>query len=315
LLNDIEAQDFPHQQIEVILIDSLSTDSTKKILRRFAKTAKSFHKVVVLDNPGRFQPQGWNVAVENFTGDALIRVDAHARIPADFVRLNAATLEAGQDVCGGVRPTISQESGPWQETLLLAEESAFGSSPASYRRAGAGGYVKSLFHGAYRRRVFDEVGLFDERLLRTEDNDFHYRIRRAGFKIFLNPKIHSQQLVRSSLGQMLQQKQANGSWIGRTLFISPRCLSLFHFVPLVFVLALIALAAVGLTFSWIPFFVLVGVYIIANIFIIIKSIIVSNHKNPSMLALPLVFLLIHLASGFGSLLGLIEGLFGGLPSR
>ena len=91
----------------------------------------------------------------------------------------------------------------------------FGSSIASYRREGKKSYVKSVFHGAYRRKVFEDVGGFNEALGRTEDNELHYRIRRKGYKICFHPGIHSRQHVRSSLKEMVRQKYSNGYWIGR----------------------------------------------------------------------------------------------------
>ncbi len=65
----------------------------------------------------------------------MIRVDAHASIPPEFVRKNVEILESGEMVSGGPRPNMIDESTPWKETLLLAEQSMFGSSMASYRRS------------------------------------------------------------------------------------------------------------------------------------------------------------------------------------
>ena len=189
LLEDIKSQDYDHTKMEIVLIDSMSTDSTKEIMNDFQQQEKDFKKIQVLDNPGKKQAAGWNVAINNFSGDVMIRVDAHASIPREFVRKNVEILETGEMVSGGPRPNIIDESTPWKETLLLAEQSMFGSSMASYRRSQKKQYVKSLFHGAYRREVLEKVGGFDEQLGRTEDNEFHYRIRKAGYKICYSPGI------------------------------------------------------------------------------------------------------------------------------
>ncbi len=60
--------------------------------------------------------------------------------------------------------------------MLLAEKSIFGSSIAPYRRNIGKRYVSSIFHGAYSREVFENTGLFNENLARTEDNEMNYRI-------------------------------------------------------------------------------------------------------------------------------------------
>ena len=135
-------------------------------------------------------------------------------------------------VVGGVRPNIVDEETQWKDTLLLAESSMFGSSIAPYRNGGNGTgekiYMKSLFHAAYRREVFDKIGHYNESLARTEDNEIHYRMRKAGFKLRFCPDIISYQHTRSSLPKMLKQKYANGYWIGKTSKVCPGCLSIYQ---------------------------------------------------------------------------------------
>ncbi|MEG0026685.1 MAG: glycosyltransferase family 2 protein [Raoultibacter sp.] len=314
LLNDIRQQDYPHDLLEIILVDGGSDDETKNIMLQFAHNERSFRAVVVLDNPRRIQAAGWNRVIRAAAGDAVIRVDAHASLPVHFVSANAQTLMDGHDVCGGTRPTAvpKQDETPWRETLHRAEESAFGSSVADYRKALQPGYVTSVFHGAYRVAVFKDVGVFDERLVRTEDNDLHYRIRQRGYKIYFNPEIASVQYVRGSLRKMLKQKYGNGYWIGRTLFVNPRCLQLYHFVPGVFVAACLICAVVGLCASWWPLILLGVLYGVACIALGVKAVIGVKKKNMTMLVLPLVFCGIHVSYGVGTLLGIVRGLFGGL---
>ena len=203
-----------------------------------------FRRVVVLDNPKKTLPSGWNVALREYKGDAIIKVDAHAVIPEDFVSKNVRVLETGEYICGGQRPNIIDKPTPFKETLLLAESSMFGSSIASYRNNPGKTYVKSLFHAAYRREVFEKVGFFNEELVRTEDNEIHYRMRKAGYKLCFDPDIISYQYTRSSLKAMLKQKYANGYWIGKTSKVCPKCLSIYHFVPFAFVSAIIASGSV-----------------------------------------------------------------------
>ncbi|MDR1183828.1 MAG: glycosyltransferase [Coriobacteriales bacterium] len=315
LLENIVAQDYPHERIELLLVDSASTDGTKKLFEEFALKESSFAGIRILDNPARFLPHGCNVALRAYAGDVLIRIDAHARVPVDFARRNVEVLEGGEYVCGGIRPTVLQESTPWGETLLLAENSIFGSSPAAYRRGQERNIVNSIFHGAYRREVFDKVGQYDERLLRTEDNDMSYRIRKAGFRFVRDPAIYSEQFVRSSLRRMLKQKKANGYWIGRTLFISPFCLRIHHLVPALALFIVLALIITGLAFSWIPLLVAVCLYAGADVLITLFSAIRSPKRNMTMLALPLVFVLMHVVYGLGTVQGVLRGLLDVLLSR
>ena len=311
LLRDLASQDFDHSRMEILLVDGGSSDTTKRIMREFAKTDHGFARVVVLDNSKRVQPAGWNVVLGTAWGDAVIRVDAHASLALNFVSRNVEVLESGESVCGGWRDTKVPESldTPWRRTLHLAEEAAFGSSVAAYRRDGEARYVDSVFHGAYRREVVEAVGLFNEQLLRTEDNDYHYRVRKAGYKIRFDPSIRSTQFIRSSFGRMMKQKWGNGYWIGRTLFVQPECVSLFHLAPLVFVLGIITLTSVGVTWSWVPFISCGSLYALLCIILAMRAAFQSGTANATALALPLVFFGIHISYGLGSLQGIFVGLW------
>ena len=122
----------------------------------------------MVDNPKKVLAPGWNNAITHSTGDIIIRVDAHAEIPPEFVENNVRHHEEGEMVTGGARPNIIDGSTPFKQTLLMAESSVFGSSAADFRRNGKKRYVRSIFHGAYRREVFEKVGLFK---LRQPAND------------------------------------------------------------------------------------------------------------------------------------------------
>ncbi len=306
LLKDICKQTYDHSKIEVILVDSNSTDNTKVIMETFKKNnEKEFYGVKVLSNPKKTQPCGWNVVLRNYSGDAVVRIDAHASIPSDFIAKNIATLLGGENICGGFRPNIIDERTPWKETLNLVETSMFGSSIAPYRRQQGKTYVNSLFHGAYRRRVFDKVGLFNECLVRTEDNEIHYRMKKAGFKICFNPEIISYQHTRNNLKGMIKQKYGNGKWIGLTISVAPKCLSYYHFVPFLFVSGLIVCSVLALLGFPLFIEILLLLYSMFD-FVNTVSCFTMRDIRPHFFLLPLLFPLMHLAYGFGTIVGILQ---------
>lgn len=305
LFECIKAQTYPHDKMEIVLVDSMSKDDTKSLMEKFKKENKDFYNIQVLDNPQKKLAGGWNVILKNYHGDAVVRIDAHAEIPEDFVRKNVEVLESGEYVSGGLRPNIIDESTPWKETLLLAEQSMFGSSIAPYRRSEKKTYVKSVFHGAYKREVFDKVGFFNEQLGRTEDNEINYRIREAGYKICYSPDIVSYQHTRNSLKAMLKQKYGNGYWVALTLKACPKCLSVYHFVPFCFVLGIIGtsiLAAFGFPFLA---YLMWGMYWLAAVAMSVLSV-KGVKKTWCQLALPFLFFLLHVSYGIGSLVGMVK---------
>ncbi len=305
LLEDLKKQDYNHNDIEIILVDSNSSDNTKDIMMKFKEINKTFSKVLVLDNPKKILPCGWNIALEASTGDLILRVDAHSTLPNDFISKNVNRIDMGEKIVGGHRISIIDENNAWQKTLLIAEKSIFGSGIATYRRKEREEYVSTLAHAAYSREVFKKVGGYDERLARTEDNEIHYRMKKAGYKFLLDPTIKSYHHARNSLSKMMKQKYLNGYWIGLTMGISPKCFSIYHFVPLVFVLALIFSIIFAFVFSGIPLILLLGAYFTFNILNTIFSII-SEKKHLDYLLLPFIFFLLHLSYGWGTLYGLIK---------
>lgn len=305
LFDDIKAQTYNHSQIEVVLVNNGSTDNTQKVMSNFANNS-DFYDVRVINRERGNQAQGWNTALMNTKGDIIIKVDAHGKIPDNFVENNVNTILQGEAVCGGGRPNIPVKETPWDNTLLVAEECMFGGSFAKYRNPQQNKeYINSIFNGAYRKDVFAKVGGFNEALGRTEDNEFHCRVTQAGFKICCSPDIISYQYIRSSLKGMIQQKYLNGYWIGLTVKKYPKCLSLFHFAPLTLVLGLIACCgflAVG--FPW--FLIALAImYMLFDMYITYNAL-NSGKKNKYMVLLPFIFPALHISYGVGTILGLLH---------
>ena len=305
LFEDINSQTYDHNKIELVLVDNGSTDSTLSVMTNFADSS-DFYNVKVINRERGNQAQGWNTALMNTQGEIIIKIDAHGKIPGNFVENNVNTILQGEYVCGGGRPNIPAKDSQWDNTLLVAEECMFGGSFAKYRNPQQNKeYINSIFNGAYRKEVFAKVGGFNEALGRTEDNEFHYRVTEAGFKICCSPDIISYQYIRSSLKGMIKQKYSNGYWIGLTVKKYAKCLSLFHFAPLALVLGLIfSGVCCAVNFPWFllaltVMYLLFDGYITYNAFN-------SQEKSVHMVLFPLIFPALHISYGVGTIVGLIH---------
>lgn len=309
LLNYIKAQDYPHKDIELILTDNKSTDTTKKIMTEFAlknEAEKDFKSVWVIDSPKNLQAVAWNEALLNAAGDIIIRLDAHSVIPSGFVSANVRNIQSGEYVCGGGRPNKTYKKTSWAYTMLAAEECMFGGTACNYRKVQKEKkYINTVFHGAYRKEVFAKVGGFNEDLGRTEDNELHYRITKAGYKICCCPDILSYQYIRETFCGMLKQKFQNGKWIGLTLGICPRCLSMFYFAPLALVLGYLLFALLAVFGIWLPLVLLTTVYLLFDLFIT-ASAFLNRKVYTAFLLLPFMFPLLHISYGAGTLAGICK---------
>ncbi len=305
LLTDLESQTYPHNLTEIVLIDGKSSDKTKSIMLEFAQRATSFYSIQVLDNPKRIQAAGWNVAITNAQSDVIIRIDAHTHIPPEFTARNMVLQEKGEYVTGGIRPCLIDEPTPWKKTLLEVENSLFGSSIGANRKGKVSGYVKTMFHAAYRKEVFEKVGLFNEQLLRTEDNEMHYRIREAGYKLYCDSDIVSYQYARSSLKRMIKQKYGNGFWVGATLKVCPGCISLYHLVPCAFILGVLFTTILAFFSYW---HLAATMWVAYSIFVFTGTVcaVVNGKSNRWTILMPILFLLLHISYGLGTLRGVFK---------
>ena len=305
LFNDILSQTYPKELTEVVLVNAMSTDKTREIMEKFEGADHGFYSVKIVDNPKKNQASGWNVAISAATGDVIIRIDAHSHIPEVYVAKCIKNIESGEYVTGGPRPCVIENETEWGKLLLETENSLFGSSINKSRRTGEKSYVNTMFHAAYRREVFATVGGFNENLLRTEDNEIHYRVRKAGFKLLFDPESVTYQYARSSLKKTLKQKYGNGYWIGLTLGISPKCLAIYHFVPFCFVLGIIFTTILLFFGLWQLAALMWGLYAlfaVANTVLSLKN----NGFNKFFYIMPFLFLALHVSYGIGTLIGVIK---------
>ena len=302
LLDDLLAQTIANEQIQALLVDSASTDATRQLMLDFA--ARAPFEVKVLDNPKRWLASGINVALSAATGDAIIRLDAHARIPHDFLENNLRALELGEDIVGGC-VAGGKPNTAWENVLRTVDTSRFCGGAAPFRNGGEARYVDTLAYALYRRKVYDEVGLYDERLRRTEDNDMHYRMHKAGYKFFFSPDIISYHAARSTMRGQLRQKWGNGYWIGRTMRIQPRCFAPRHLVPSAFVLALLA-GLLLLPLCTYPLIALLCAYLVCDLYFSVRGAMAQDTgRMLALVTLPFLFFTVHIVYGVGTLAGLI----------
>ena len=303
LLDDLRSQTIACEQIQALLVDSASTDATRQIMLNFAKDAP--FEVKVLDNPKRWLASGINVALRAATGDAIIRLDAHARIPRDFLENNLRALALGEDIVGGC-VAGGQPNTDWENVLRTVDTSRFCGGAAPFRNGGEARYVDTLAYALYRREVYDKVGLYDERLRRTEDNDMHYRMRTAGYKFFFSPEIISYHAARSTMRGQLRQKWGNGYWIGRTMRIQPRCFAPRHLIPAAFVLALLVCLLL-LPISALPMLLVLIPYFLCDLAFSVQGALSQERgKLLALATLPFLFPAVHVVYGLGTLAGMIH---------
>jgi glycosyltransferase involved in cell wall biosynthesis len=294
-IESILKQEPPKGGFELIVVDGMSEDGTREILTRMAETYSCLR---VVDNPDRMTSQAINQAIRAARGAVIIRMDAHTEYAPDYVRQCVAILEkTGADNVGG--PARTKHKGTVQAAVCAAYHSVFSVGGARFHNVDYEGYVDTLPYGCWRREIFDQIGLFDEELVRNQDDEFNLRLTRAGGKIWQSPSIKSWYRPRASLKALFMQYRQYGYWKVRILQKYKIPASVRHLVPGTFVFLLLALLIASLV--WLPalwlFLALVSCYAAANISV---TLIVAAKNGWKLLPLlPIVFVCFHFGYGFG----------------
>jgi len=304
VLKCLLAQDYPHDRMEIIVADGMSTDGTRGIV---SAAAACDSRVRLLDNPRRIMPSGFNFGLKAARGDIIIMMGGHTEIARDYVSTSAALLQKGlADCVGGPIRTVG-ETGVAQ-AISLAMSSRFGVGGSAFRIGCCERkYVDTVAFGAYTRAIMERAGPLDEELVHAQDDEFNYRLRKLGGKILITPELHSQYTSRSSMPSLWRQYFHYGYWKVRILQKHPRQMQLRQFVPAVFVLSILAsliLAVVRPAIGTGMMLLLGGSYLLTMLCVSMSLAFRSEWRLAPVLALS--FPVLHLSYGSGFLVGLAK---------
>jgi cellulose synthase/poly-beta-1,6-N-acetylglucosamine synthase-like glycosyltransferase len=209
----VQAQDWPHDRLEVLVADGMSIDATREILARLAAEDP---RIQLVDNPAHIQAAGLNECIRRARGEIIVRMDAHADYGNDFVRQCVAALErTGADNVGGAARPRARTF--FQSCVATALRSPLGIGGSRYRKADEEGFVESVWPGAFRRQVFERVGLFDPRAITNEDAELNQRIVASGGRVYLSRDVVVHYYPRESARALARQYFRYGQGRARTL--------------------------------------------------------------------------------------------------
>lgn len=304
-IKSIFAQTYPSSQMDIMVIDGRSTDATRTIVQALAE---KWSNVRLLDNPGKIQSIAFNIGVANSSAPYIIRLDAHAEYNEKYIELCIKNLSANNQIgdAGGVCNTLPRHKGLIPEANAILNKSRFGIGGAAFRVGAQAGFVDTVPFGAFPRHVVEEVGGMREDMPRAEDNEYVSRIKKAGYKIYLDPEVISTYYSRDTFSGSVKQMYANGLSIGQLFYVDRSAIGLRHFVPLVFFLSVIV-SAIG-AFFWKPFLWLLILILCAYFICAIGATVISCCKYgwKFFFVLPVLFFSVHCAYGWGTLVGLFK---------
>jgi cellulose synthase/poly-beta-1,6-N-acetylglucosamine synthase-like glycosyltransferase len=305
-LESIVAMDYPPDRIEVLVVDGMSEDRTRDIVN---DCVRRYPRIRLLDNPRRILASAWNVGIRHARGDVIVALNAHTLFESDYIATCVHYLgrypEA--DYVGGIVRTLPQEDTPVGRAVALVLSHPFGVGGSRFRTgAKAPVWSDTAAFGGYRREVFDEVGLFNEELVRSQDMELHLRLKKAGKRTLLVPAMVGNYYTRTRVPHFLRYCYINGFWLTYPLRFTATMFSLRHSVPMLFVASLVASLLAGSVSPearWVAL-AIGGAYVVTNLAVSAAAAI-STRTPAHLLLLPVVFASLHVLYGVGSLAGLV----------
>jgi len=278
---------------EIYFIDGGSIDCTIQIIKI---AAAQNPRIKLLFNPNKYVPFALNLGIQNSKGDPIIRLDAHTVYSKDYcIRILEVFKETNADIVGG--PMIKKGVTLFQKAVAYCTSTSLGIGNSKIHQSDYSGISDHVYLGAWRRELFSEIGYFDVRLIRNQDDEFHYRAKSRGKKIFLSSKIKSEYFPRNSIKKLFTQYFQYGLFKPLVLKKVSSEFKYRHIIPSIFVIYLITMPLwyknIFLCLVFFTYFLLVTIF--AQLAIL---------SFRSKILCLIIYPTIHIAYGLGFLIGL-----------
>ena len=302
-LQGICAQKGVTEPIEILVVDGMSSDGTREILAAWRARDP---RVKLVDNPRQIVPTGLNEGIARARGEFIAIVSAHAEYAHDYLsECLRIQRESGADNVGGPAQAVGRTR--LQQAIALAFNSPYSSGGARWHDLQYAGYVDTTSTGFYRRSKLIDIGLYDEELVRNQDDELNLRLTRSGGRIYQSPTIRYRYYPRDSLGKLFRQYFQYGYWKVRVIQKHRVPASIRHVVPVAALLLTLALAIAGFWSrpAWTLLLTLAALYLIG---LLVATALVCHKNSAWRLApvLPAAFFCCHAGYGTGFLAGLVD---------
>lgn len=306
-LDSILSSDYPLDRLEILVVDGMSTDGTSRILSSYSER---YSNIRVIENPKRITPAAFNRGIESARGELILIMSAHATYAPDAIRkLVRYSAEFGAENVGGIWKVLPRDNGYIGRGIAFALSHVFGIGGARYRlvdERSEPAWVDTAAYGCYRREVFEKIGLYNEDLVHSQDIELNLRLKSAGGRTLLAPDVVIHYYARTKLSAFAKHNFRNGQWVILPFAYSEVMpVAWRHLVPLAFAGSLLV-SGIGALFSPISMLLFAGIlftYLLAN-FAASALIARREHDVRYLFVMPIVFGILHLCYGFGSVWGL-----------
>lgn len=289
-------------EISVFVVDGMSDDGTRDIVTNLKS---KYSTLDLVDNKKELTPFAFNLGI--YAGgkvDYLQIVGARHILSENYLIRCIKKLQEDESTwCVGGR-IINEFINADSKTIAKAMGTSFGMGIGNFRTLQESGFTDTVTSPMYPYWVFEKIGFFDEELIRNQDDDFNYRVSKAGGKIYYDHEISLKYYVRGSFEGLYRQFFQYGYW---KVYVNKKhkaVTTLRQLAPPLFVLYLFTLV-----FSPILGDVLAMIYslpITAYLILVIYKGFELGKKEGDTWNVILSFVTMHFSYGLGYLNGLLH---------
>jgi glycosyltransferase involved in cell wall biosynthesis len=295
-------QKLERYSLEIIVVDGMSQDGTREILYDLSSNNKNIR---IFDNPARITPVALNIGIRNSVGKYVAILGAHAEISDDYFKLNLELMDRLPDVSCTGGPIISRGKNDFAKAAAISMSSFIGVGNAKHRFPEYEGYAEMACFPFFRRDVFDKYGFYDESLIKNQDDEYCFRIRLNGEKIFLSNRVKSIYYVRDSVSKLFSQYYSYGKWRIPVLIKHKIPISYRQQVPAIFFALIIIFFALSLLIGNYS----IGLFLPATYIIILCGFAISNLRKEKLSVikyLPVTIFILHFSYALGFISGILH---------
>lgn len=301
-INSILQQDYPRENMELILIDGCSEDKTVDIIKNFICT---YDFIKLYNNLHKTVQCALNIGIKNAQGVYIVRMDAHSEYADDYVSKCIEYLEkTGADNVGG--PMIAKGKTRIQKVIAAAYHSQFAMGGGKFHEENYEGYADTVYLGAFKKETLIKINMYDDRFPKSEDDDLNFRIIENGGKVYITPKIKSVYYPRSSYKDLFTQYFEYGLWKVAVIKKHKKPARISHLIPVTFVffIILFSMLSVFNSFARTILIFVMTIYFCLNLYFSLKNKHIKIFYDK--LRLVWVHFVLHISYGLGFLFGIFK---------
>ena len=296
-------QKIPTDQMEIFVIDGMSNDGTREILYRLQSKINRFE---IINNKKQKTPFARNLGIKKAKGKFIAILDAHSEYNSRYLSESLSLIEDHPEISCAGGPIESAGIKSFGKAVAISMSHPLGVGNAKHRFPNFEGYAEGACFPVFRKEVFSQIGKFDEKFIRNQDDEFNLRMKKKGLKVFLSPKAKCTYYVRETPSALFKQYFEYGYWRVAVIRKHKIPMSLRQLIPVLF-LTVILLSIITSPFIKInPFFTIFffpSVYLIVLLF---ASFPVMFKKG---VKIGLLFIFSSIILHFSYAFGFINGVF------